>query len=684
MKSSFFLSLALWLGLFDFARADVVVPSIFSQHAVLQKSAQTPVWGQAEPGEKVHLTLGAVSAETEANAQGRWRTTLDLTQSGAGPFELIIQGKNRLTISDILVGKIWLCSGQSNMEWSLDRTSRAAEDIAKSSNPALRHFRVERQFSTTPLDTVKGTWVVASPETTPRFSAIAYYFGKALQEQLHEPIGLINNSWGGSSAESWVSSEALNADPALREQKENALAQLHQFPALQQAYIETYRRWEKTYQREDRPSVDPSFLASEKSNTKDWKTVTLPNRFATCGLPASGAVWLRRTVQITPDLLGHNLSLQFGIIDGFDTVYFNGKLLTQTTLESPGSHSTYRRYSIPSNQLQVGPATIALRIFNAHDNGAFLSSATQLRLGLNTLSGDWEARTEFELPPLTAEAKKNFPTPPVAPIEPKNTPTLLFNGMLHPLLTYGIEGIIWYQGESNAARGHEYRRLFPLLIRDWRAHWTQGEVPFYFCQLANYNSKPTEPGESGWAELREAQTLTLKVPNTGQAILIDIGEELDIHPRNKAEAGERLSRLALAQLYGKKITASGPVFRSMQHESHALRLHFDSTDGGIIARPLPDNYQPRSTSPQRTSLIRHATQGELEGFAICGTDRRWYWANARIERDDVIVWSDQVPQPVAVRYAWADNPTCNLYNRAGLPAGPFRTDDFPLTSAPHP
>lgn len=256
-------------------------------------------------------------------------------------------------------------------------------------------------------------------------------------------------------------------------------------------------------------------------------------------------------------------------------------------------------------------------------------------------------------------------------------PAHLFNGMIHPLIPCAMRGVIWYQGESNTSSAHQYRTTFPLMIKDWRSRWTEGDFPFYFCQLPNFKEKKVQPGESAWAELRDAQTSALDLPNTGQAILIDIGEEGDLHPPNKKDAGERLARIALARTYGQNVAWSGPVFDSMTAKDGKVHIRFQHAAGGLVARPLPETYPLKTSSSKMIPLVRNSPQSELEGFAVCGEDRQWKWADAKIEGDSVSVWSPQVPTPVAVRYAWADNPTCNLYNGNGLPAAPFRTDDFP-------
>ncbi len=274
---------------------------------------------------------------------------------------------------------------------------------------------------------------------------------------------------------------------------------------------------------------------------------------------------------------------------------------------------------------------------------------------------------------------KPAPQFPAAPsVSPENTATYLYNGMINPILSYAISGAIWYQGESNAGRAYQYRTAFPLMITDWRKHWGQGDFPFYFVQVANYQPKASAPGESGWAELREAQNMALKLPNTGQAVIIDAGESDDIHPRNKAIVGQRLARIALARDYGEKdLVYSGPTYKSMKVDGSKVRLSFDHIGGGLVAKELPATYLKKYLTNETATLVRNTPSSELEGFAVCGDDKKWSWADAKIDGNEVVVWSDKVPNPIAVRYGWADNPTCNLYNKGGLPASPFRTDDFP-------
>lgn len=489
------------LGSIWTAQADVRLPAIFSDHAVLQKTNKVPVWGWAAPGEEVTVTLADATGTAKADESGKWKTSLDLSASGPGPLDLIVRGKNELKISDVLVGEVWICAGQSNMEMKLSTTG-ATEEIEKANNTLLRHFKVEKSTSPAPAEDVKGQWITATNPSAGEFTGVGYYFGKKLQEELKTPIGLINESWGGSSGEAWISPEALAADPGIKAR------------------------------------VD-AINASTKP-------------------------------------------------------------------------------------------------------GAMLNKI----------------------------------------------PSALYQSMLAPIIPYAIKGAIWYQGESNAGSGlaSHYRKLLSVLIRDWRSRFQSGDFPFYVCQLANYQIRRTAPGlASTWAELREAQSqFPQDTPNTGTAILIDVGEEKTIHPANKKDPGERLALMALARDYHRDVVDSGPTLASATFADGKATVKLAHTDGGLVARPLPATYHPLSLKPETAPLVRNSPNSEIEGFIICGEDRKWAWADAKIEGDTVIVSSPKVPQPVAVRYAWENNPICNLYNGAGLPAGPFRTDNFPLTNLPAP
>ncbi len=482
----------------------VSVPNIIGDHMVLQEGKTVPIWGKASPGEAVSVTFNGKTVKATADAQGKWMAKLGKLKTG-GPFEMTIAGKdNTLKLTDILVGEVWVGSGQSNMQWCVKDSKNAQEEIAAAKYPDIRLFYVERTVAGEPQDNCNGKWEACTPESVPGFSAVLYFFGRDLHAALKCPVGLIHTSWGGTPAESWTSRATLEADPDLKPMVDDSDKLLAEYPKAKAAYDIAMADWQK---------------AADKAKAD--------------GQP---------------------------------------------------------------------------------------------------------------------EPKK--PDAPRGPDHPWR-PSGLFNAMIAPLIPYAIEGSIWYQGESNAGRAYQYRKLFPAMIEDWRKAWGEGPFSFYFVQLANFTDVLPEPAESDWAELREAQTMTLKLKNTGMAVIIDIGEAKDIHPKNKQDVGKRLALNALAKDYKKNVVFSGPMYKSMKIKGGKIEIGFTSADGLV------------------------AKGGALKGFAIAGSDKKFVWANAEIKGNKVVVSSDQVAKPVAVRYAWANNPECNLYNGAGLPASPFRTDDWP-------
>lgn len=655
---------------------EVSLPAIISNHMVLEKSAKVPIWGKAEPGEEITVTLGDRTAKATAGADGRWTTSLDLKDSGPGPFEMTVAGKNKLTISDVLVGEVWVAGGQSNMEWVLHDTTGAAEEIAKSANPMFRQFRVGKKASAKPLDDCKGSWVAAGPQTSGGFTAVGYYFGKAIQNELGVPVGIICDNWGGTCSEAWTSPESLDTDPELKDARLSWQAREEAYPAKKQAYVDGLDKWIKEDSREDKPMADVSAYAGLDASTEGWVPVKVPGPVAAPGLPKTGAVWLRKEINIPEEAKG-DLPLYLPL-EGFDSVYWNGKPVKKTTIATfPGvGHDS--RPNIPPKQVKQGKNVLAIRFYEPDKSAAIRGVPVA---GKTALGGTWMARAEYSFPDPDPQKTAALPPPSGNAPEPQNVPGYLFNGMIHPILPYAITGVIWYQGESNSGRAIRYRTAFPLVIADWRKHWGRGDFPFYFCQIANYREKNSEPEDNNLSELREAQSMALRVPNTGQAVLIDLGEANNIHPRNKKDVGARLAAIALANQYGKNIPFSGPVFDSMKIVDDKAIVTFRHTEGGLVAASLPETCVLSSPAGKTAPLVRNSPGSEVEGFAICGADRKWVWADARIDGDKVIVRSDKVPAPVAVRYAWARNPTCNLYNGAGFPTSPFRTDDFPAVTA---
>jgi sialate O-acetylesterase len=666
------------------AWADVVLPSIVSNHMVLQKTGKARIWGKADPGEAVSVTLGKITGKATAGPDGKWAVLLNLSKSKPGPFELVVQGKNRLAIADVVVGQVWVASGQSNMEFVVKGWSNiidADKEIAASANPLLRQFLVQKATSFEPLDQCKGEWTVAGPETTAKFTAVGYFFGKRLQKELHAPIGILSTNWGGTPVEAWTSAEAFATVPELKTAGDLHIAEFKAFPEKKAAYVTAFGKWVADNARLDQPTPDAAVYAGAAVAPEGWVKIQLPGLVAGQGLPESGIFWLRKEIAIDAKAANTPLNLDFGAMDGFESIYWNGKLIKATTFNDLPGQNTPRRCTIPADQVKEGTAVLALRVYAPVSSPKF-SSAGNLRSGPLpiALSNEWLAKAESSFPALDAQQVAAAPQASIEPPAPQYIAGSLYGGMIAPIIPYTIRGAIWYQGESNAGHAWQYRTSFPLMINDWRAKWNQGNFPFYFCQLANFGGKSPKPEEHGWAELREAQSNTLKLPHTGQAVLIDLGEANDIHPRNKQDVGDRLAAIALAKDYGTQIASSGPVYQSVKIEKGKAHLSFTSLHGGFVAHPVPATYVLSSLRNETAQQVRNSPQSELEGFAICGEDKQWVWADAKIEGDNIVVWSDKVPAPVAVRYGWAMNPTCNLYNKAGFPASPFRTDDFPATT----
>jgi sialate O-acetylesterase len=583
-------------------------------------------------------------------------------------------------VADVLIGEVWLASGQSNMMWFLKDAIGGETEIAASANSQLRQFLVSKKVGATPLEGVAGSWLVAGPKTSLYFSAVGYYAGKRLQNELKVPVGLINNSWGGSPIQSWISRDAYDASaPDLKRRADRSRNNYEGFPARKKDYEELLRSWEASHGRSLPLPDDVTPYTAATAQTTDWKPVTLPGAFAAAGLPDAGAIWFRRTVTLPPEIASARPQMTLGGLTGFFTAYWNGAKLAETKAENgssfKGDHPFYIPGAIP---LKAGEGVLAIRLVVATEGAAI---AGPLKWGSLPLNGDWQAKVEKALPPLDAAARAACPKALMPPFQSVEVASYVYNGVLAPVIPYAIRGALWYQGESNVWFAEQYRTLFPMMIKDWRAQWKQGDFPFYFCQLPNYHAPKPVPGNSDLADLREAQAMALSLPNTGMAVFLDLGEAGSVHPRDKRVAGERLAAVVLANTYGKKIPFAGPTQTSVQIEGDAVRVHFSNTDGGLVAAPLPAEYVPNSLEPgKKLPLTRNTPDSQIEGFALCGEDHVWKWAEAKIDGDTVVVRAEGVAKPVFIRYAWADYPICNLYNGAGFPALPFRTDKFPSTT----
>jgi sialate O-acetylesterase len=613
---------------------------------VLQRDANVKVWGWANKGEKITINFNDKTYDAAADTNGKWMVSLAPSKAG-GPYNMEINADNHIILTNILIGDVWVCSGQSNMELTMERVKdKYPNEITNSDNNSIRQFEVpDKYYFTAPHDDLEsGDWESANPKTIFKFTAIGYFFAKELYQKYHVPIGLINASLGGSPAQSWMSEDALKAFPedlaTLQKYKDPAyIKQIEdKDKAAGDAWYGRVNQEDKGIAPGEKPWFDPNYDASQ------WATMNVPGYWADGPLgPVKGVVWFRKDINVPATMAGKPARLWLGRIVDWDETYFNGKKVGAITYEWPP-----RKYDIPADLLKEGKNTIVVRVINSSSwaRGGFVKEKPYELIGQGQtidLKGPWQYQ-------LGATSE---------PIQPKTfiqwQPVGLFNGEIAPLLNYSIKGVIWYQGESNAGRNPStYQKLFSTLIADWRQRWNQGDFPFLYVQLAAFMETKDQPSESGWAELREAQLKTLSVPNTAMIVATDIGEATDIHPLNKEDVGKRLALAAENLAYGEKdVVYSGPIYKSMTIDGNKITLTFTDVDGGLVAKG-----------------------SQLKYFAIAGPDKKFVWANAKIEGDKIIVWSDSVPNPVAVRYAWADNPdTANLYNKAGLPASPFRTDE---------
>lgn len=611
------------------------LPSLFTDHMVLQRDRALPIWGWAKPQTTVSVTLAGQSRSALADSTGRWQVAMPALPAG-GPHEMVVaSAAESIKISDVLVGEVWVCSGQSNMEWPLASARDGERESANANHPQIRLYNVPRVASMTPSTDIDTRWTACTPENARGFSAVAYFFGRQLQQTLGVPIGLINTSWGGTAVECWIPREALAADASI---------------AYLLDKVSTFHAEAAVVPHDDPGNTGAAMgFASETFDDAAWKAMSIPCTWHSTGLDIDGSVWFRRTVDLPPDFAGKDLQLNPGVLNDFDHTYFNGELVGATGKETPDWWTVAREYTVPGKLVKAGRNTIAIRVFNQWAFGGMMGPENLMRAfpvgepaRAIPLAGDWRYEVELALPHRMPAGQ--------------STPTLLYNAMIAPLIPGAIRGAIWYQGESNASRAAQYRTLFPLMIQTWRSRWGQGDFPFLFVQLANYQSGLDSGAASPWAELREAQSRTLALPNTGQAVIIDIGEDKDIHPRNKLDVGLRLAHEAMRVAYGQEAPRS-PVFESLRIEKDRAIVTFAHAPGGLVSRDEPAE------------------------FALAGADGVFHPAAASIDGAKVILTSPVVPAPVSVRYGWSQCPRCNLFSRDGLPVCPFRTDDLPLSTA---
>lgn len=619
--------------------ATVSLPYFFSDNMVLQRDIPIHIWGFADKSESVSVTINGSTQKAVAGKDGKWNVELPAMEA-SGPYEIQISGKdNSITLTDVLVGDVWICSGQSNMEFNLNGDLTADEAIKNSANSNIRLFTVPKTIQTSERgNTEEASWVVCDPSTSATFSAVGYFFGMRLQEELEVPIGLINSSWGGTDIETWTSWEAsMNNSEYAPFKGKSVEKSLGYTTGDVERFIVAL---------EDDPAMKEKWF-DPAAKIKGWNKIDLPKAWDGELGNEDGIVWFRKEIELPIGVEGKPGKIQLGAIDDEDITWINGQ-----QVGSIGLWIANRNYDIKPGVLKPGKNTITVRVKDTGGVGGMIGTADQLFLEVDgnqySLSGEWN----FKPSVLSSSfGMKSYGC------SPNSFATLLYNGMIHPLVGFGIKGAIWYQGENNAGEAYRYRSLFPNMINDWRKQWGY-DFPFLWVQLTSFMALDDQPKESEWAELREAQNMTLNLPKTGQAVITDIGEAFDIHPRNKKDVGLRLAHTALNVAYDEDVLPSGPQFESMKIEGNRAILSFTKVGNGL------------STSDD-------SKYGYLKGFAVAGSDQKFVWAKAYILDNQVVVFSDEVKEPVAVRYGWANNPIeINLVNSDGLLASPFRTDTW--------
>lgn len=654
--------------------AKVELTPLFSDNMVFQQSCKAPVWGKAAPGAVVTVTpsWNGKSYRATAGPDGNWSVKIDTPKGGFKKYSVTISDGEPLVLQNVLVGEVWLASGQSNMQmpvesWRAVRINQ--EDIAGAARYAdVRLLQVSRATGMREHDYFSADfdkWKESSPETVRNFSAAAWYFGRKLMEELQVPVGIIHSSWGGTIIEAWMSEGALRAFPEMSA----SLAQVRSLSDNESEREKTFEEEIAAFIREaNRKDLGKSgglaVWARPEFDDSSWKTLKLPNTVQQLWPDTNGIYWLRKTVDIPAAWAGKDLTLSLGPVDDFDETYWNGEKVGSDVLWNKA-----REYTVPARLVSAGRTVITIRCTDDHGNGGLYGAADLLFIqgpdGQKIrLDSEWKVTLSV-----------SFKGVPKSTAREPNIPTVLYNAMIRPLAPFAIKGAIWYQGESNAQKAYRYRDLMPSMILDWRALWGY-DFPFYITQLAGYKKVAGVPGDDDWAELREAQEMaTQMLDRCGMACIIDLGEAEDIHPVRKREVGERLARLALANDYGRRLVTTGPRYESFRIAGRSIVVRFTDVAGGLRVIPSGDFAGDRYGS--RGEKVEKAESGVLSGFQIAGPDRVWHWADARIEGDTVVVSSADVPHPVAVRYAWSANPVCNLFNAEGLPAWPFRTDDWP-------
>jgi sialate O-acetylesterase len=628
----------------EVANTPIILPKLFSSNMVLQQGRANPIWGKAGASEHIVISFAGKTIKIKAGADGNWKTKLPAMDYG-GPYTMQVKGSQIIEYTNVMIGEVWVCSGQSNMGLPLDGTDNSDQEIASANYPLIRIFNVPNKLAQHPqADMDGGRWVTCTPASIKRFSAVAYYFGKELHKKLNVAIGLIHSSVGGTFIENWISSDYLLQDSDFAAPVQKLLAIDQHKDTLDR--IAEIKRLTGEYLLKDEGLVNGKTLYADPDlDISKWVDLQAPAPWT----PLFGGIgWCRKEFNLTADEAKKGIEIHLSRIDDDDNTYLNGQEIGAT--QNVGD----RQYKAEPTLLKEGRNILVCRIRNRGGIGGMIGKAeemfVQTAMQKISLAGVWKFKLSEVSPSVLSYQKNDYPT-------------ILYNGMITPLMPYGIKGVLWYQGEANTGRAKQYHRIFPALINDWRAHWGQGDFPFVFVSLANFQKAPVAPSESSWAELREAQASALSVPNTGMSVSIDLDDDGNLHPTNKQDVGKRAALSALKVAYHQDLVYSSPIYKSMKIKGQQVRITFDKVGSGLQIKG-------------QDSLIK--------GFAIAGADKKFYWAKGKLQDDHtVIVWADEVSNPVTVRYAWADNPGyVNLYNKEGLPVNSFRVENWDKQTKP--
>lgn len=635
-------SISLW--------GQVRVANIFTDNMVIQAHKPVTIWGTASAGEKIEVNVGKNKQKTQADEKGKWSVTFSPMDYGDEANVKVVGENNQIELLNAVVGEVWLCSGQSNMAMRVNADGGQVYNYKKEENnakfPDIRSYNVQPNYSANTDVDIIGQWEVCSPETVSNFSAVAYFFAREIHSRTGLPIGIINSSWGGTDIETWISSDTFEKLPELFKVRYTQIAEIG-LDSILRANEKNIKSFTELVTND--VGMEEKWYKPD-TDLRSWKTMAIPQEWSTTDLSEfNGAAWFRYDLNISEKDVDQSAVISLGKIDDNDITWINGIKIGET--EGAGHD---RVYSIPIGTLKPGTNSLVIKVMDARGPGGFTGKPEDLYIetegGIYTLSDHWLYQET-----VSCEDYHFIDG------EPNLYYSLLYNAMIDPLKFYSIKGVIWYQGENNAGQAYNYRTLFPTLINDWRSKW-KDNFPFYWAQLSAFMPKPESPPVfDHWAELREAQQLTLSLEHTGQAVTTDIGDANDIHPRNKQDVGKRLALIALNKDYGMQdIIYSGPTYKSMRIEGGKVIIEFDNVAQGLS---VANKY------------------GYIQGFSLSGIENKFVWAKAKLlGTNKVVVYSDQISAPIAVRYCWSMNPDVNLYNSAGLPASPFRTDNWKLST----